>query len=370
MDIFTLHPLYIGISWVLLRWHDVWEAILGASSTPGALSTSWQWILAIIFLVVTLRVILFPLFVKQIKSQRAMQKLQPKIKELQQKYKGDRETLQREMMELYRTEKANPLMGCLPMLLQAPVFLALLWVLRRIDPDKYSNYAKTLYTWTEAQWDSAINAKLFGAPIWATFTSSAKDLTCSEHYPTCTTSTTLNVQIVAGVLVALMIVTTFFTTRQMILKTGWNSDPQQRMIQKLMLYGIPVMLLFSGGIFPIGVVLYWVINNAFSLGQQMWVLRKYPPPTNDNANSTEIKAKPGTKKYEEQVREKQERAKATAPKVGAKPTKSKNAGSGKAAEELKRKQEQAKAKAAQGPRPGAKPSNRKKKGGATRGANK
>jgi YidC/Oxa1 family membrane protein insertase len=67
-------------------------------------------------------VILFPIFVKQIKSQRAMQALQPKVKELQEKHKGDRETLQKEMMELYRREKANPLMGCLPMFLQIPVF--------------------------------------------------------------------------------------------------------------------------------------------------------------------------------------------------------------------------------------------------------
>nr|WP_211207295.1 membrane protein insertase YidC [Stackebrandtia nassauensis] len=353
---------------MLLRWHDLWDLILGADPVPGALNTSWQWILAIVFLVVTIRIVLFPLFVKQIKSQRAMQRLQPKMKELQQRYKGDRETLQKEMMELYRTEKANPLMGCLPMLLQAPVFIALLWVLRRIDPDKYSNYAKTLYTWTEAQWDSAINAKLFGAPIWATFLTTQKDLKCSEHYDSCTTAATLNVQLVSGILIALMIVTTYLTTRQMILKTGWNADPQQRMIQKLMLYGIPVMLLFSGGIFPIGVVLYWVVNNAFSLGQQIWVLRKYPPPKTDTSPKADIKAKPGSKKYEEQLREKRDRAKAMAPKVGAKPKDPKKATSN-AAEELKRKQEQAKAKAAQGPRPGAKPTKRKK-GGATRGANK
>ena len=92
------------------------------------------WILAIVFLVVTVRVILFPVFVKQIKSQRAMQALQPKIKELQEKHKGDRETLQKEMMELYRKEKANPLMGCLPMFLQIPVFLGLFHVLRRLEP--------------------------------------------------------------------------------------------------------------------------------------------------------------------------------------------------------------------------------------------
>ena len=83
---------------------------------------------------ITVRVILFPVFVKQIKSQRAMQALQPKVKELQEKHKGDRETLQKEMMELYRQEKANPLMGCLPMFLQIPVFLGLFHVLQRLQP--------------------------------------------------------------------------------------------------------------------------------------------------------------------------------------------------------------------------------------------
>ena len=64
----------------------------------------------------------------------------------------------------------------------------------------------------------------------------------------------------------------------MILKTGWAEDPQQRMIQRLMLYGIPLSLLISGSIFPIGVIIYWVTNNLFTLGQQQWVLRKFPPP--------------------------------------------------------------------------------------------
>ena len=64
----------------------------------------------------------------------------------------------------------------------------------------------------------------------------------------------------------------------MILKTGWAEDPQQKMIQRLMLYGIPLSLLVSGSLFPIGVIIYWVTNNLFTLAQQQWVLRKFPPP--------------------------------------------------------------------------------------------
>jgi YidC/Oxa1 family membrane protein insertase len=263
----SLDWIYWAISWILLFWHSTWNAIGVPAGT--VLGTNWSWILAIVFVVVTVRVILFPVFVKQIKSQRALQKLQPKVKELQQKYGNDRETFQMELMKLYKEEKANPLMGCLPMFLQIPVFLGLFWVLRRIDPWQTVN--TTLYGWTQEEWESAAAAKLFGAPIVATFMSPERDLAEMG-------ASGITVKIVAGILVLTMMTTTYLTSRQMILKTGWSEDPQQRMVQKLMLYGIPASLLVSGVLFPIGVIIYWVVNNLFSLGQQQWVLRKFPPP--------------------------------------------------------------------------------------------
>jgi YidC/Oxa1 family membrane protein insertase len=264
----SLDWIYWGISWILLSWHSIWDAIGIPEKT--VLGTNWAWILAIFFLVVTVRVILFPVFVKQIKSQRAMQALQPQVKALQEKHKGDRETLQKEMMELYRKEKANPLMGCLPMFLQIPVFLGLFHVLRRLNPNKGEN-AKTLYGWTADQFDSASIAKLFTAPIASKFGSSSQELADMGANGT-------TVKVIAGILVLIMIATTYLTSRQMILKTGWAEDPQQKMIQRLMLYGIPLSLLVSGALFPIGVVIYWVTNNLFTLAQQQWVLRKFPPP--------------------------------------------------------------------------------------------
>ncbi|GLY22703.1 membrane protein insertase YidC [Micromonospora sp. NBRC 101691] len=262
----SLDWIYYAISWILLAWHSAWDAI---GVPDGAVAgTNWAWILAIVFLVVTVRVILFPVFVKQIKSQRAMQALQPQVKALQEKHKGDRETLQKEMMELYRKEKANPLMGCLPMFLQIPVFLGLFHVLRRLDP---ANQGKTLYGWTVEQFESASAASLFTAPIAGKFGSTAEELSRLGANGT-------TVKVIAGILVLVMMGTTYLTSRQMILKTGWAEDPQQRMIQRLMLYGIPLSLLISGAIFPIGVIIYWVTNNLFTLGQQQWVLRKYPPP--------------------------------------------------------------------------------------------
>ncbi|MBO4204518.1 membrane protein insertase YidC [Micromonospora echinofusca] len=274
----SLDWIYYAISWILLLWHSAWDAI--GVPDDAVVGTNWAWILAIIFLVVTVRVILFPVFVKQIKSQRAMQALQPKVKELQEKHKGDRETLQKEMMELYRKEKANPLMGCLPMFLQIPVFLGLFHVLRRLNPDK-SEAGKTLYGWTVDQFNSASQAKLFTAPIAGKFGSTAEELSRLGANGT-------TVKVIAGVLVLVMMLTTYLTSRQMILKTGWAEDPQQRMIQRLMLYGIPLSLLVSGAIFPIGVIIYWVTNNLFTLGQQQWVLRKFPPLVTNTGT-----AKPG-----------------------------------------------------------------------------
>ncbi|SCL22749.1 YidC/Oxa1 family membrane protein insertase [Micromonospora nigra] len=317
----SLDWIYYAISWILLAWHSAWDAV--GVPVGEVLGTNWSWILAIIFLVVTVRVILFPVFVKQIKSQRAMQALQPQVKALQEKHKGDRETLQKEMMELYRKEKANPLMGCLPMFLQIPVFLGLFHVLRRLNPDPEKNN-KDLYGWTVDQFNSASEATLFTAPIASKFGSTAEELAQLGANST-------TVKIMAGILVLVMMGTTYLTSRQMILKTGWAEDPQQRMIQRLMLYGIPLSLLISGAIFPIGVIIYWVTNNLFTLGQQQWVLRKFPPPVTATS-------KPGTPAQPARAGGLFGRGKAATPAPAAKPAAPKVAG----------------------PKPGAKPANPKK----------
>ncbi|GIJ47147.1 hypothetical protein Val02_40330 [Virgisporangium aliadipatigenens] len=348
-----MDAIYTAISWILLRWHDLWSKVLPDGEVLG---TNWRWILAIISLVITVRVILFPVFVKQIKSQRAMQALQPQVKALQEKHKGDRESMQKELMELYRKEKANPLMGCLPMFLQIPVFLGLFHTLKRLAPGRAEKW-QTLYGWTAEQFESASSAKLFGSPIPAHFTSTAAEL---EKLG----GTTVGVKITAGVLVAIMIATTFLTSRQMILKTGWSEDPQQRMIQKLMLYGIPFSLLISGGIFPIGVVIYWTTQNLFSLGQQFWVLRKYPPPpmagktgTGTQKTSGGSTAKAGTGKTGTGKAGTGTAKKATGKSPNGKPnlTKNEETPAGTIGRAL-------------APRPGAKPNNPKKRGPARRPA--
>jgi YidC/Oxa1 family membrane protein insertase len=279
--------IYTAISQILLFWHGLWEKVLPDRAVIG---THWQWILSIIFLVVTVRLVLFPIFVKQIKSQRAMQQLQPKMKALQEAHKGDRETLQQEVMKLYREEKVNPLMGCLPMFLQIPVFFGLFHVLKRLNPTQTNN--TDIYGWTTEQFHDAADADVFYAPIASKFSSTAAQLADLD-------ANGAVVKVVAAILVIIMMITTYLTSRQMILKTGWNEDPQQRMIQKLMLYGIPISLLVSGWAFPIGVIIYWVTNNLISLGQQFWVLHKYPPPPQMKAgtkSTTSAKAAPDNSK--------------------------------------------------------------------------
>jgi YidC/Oxa1 family membrane protein insertase len=292
---FLMGPIYYGISWIMLAWHGLFAKI---GMTGSWLGTNWDWVLSIIFLVLTVRAIIFPLFVKQIRSQRAMQALQPQMKALQEKHKGDKETLQKEMVELYRREKANPLMGCLPLLIQMPIFLGVFHIIKRLGTGT-SN--KELYGWTVGQFDSGAAAKLFGVSIGATFRTGG------------------TAAVLCGILGVVMIVTTYMTSRQMILKTGWSEDPQQKMMQRLMLYGIPATLIVSAVAFPLGLIIYWTTSNLFSLGQQMWVLNKYPPPKMAGA-----KAEP--KPVDPEV------AKALAPKVGAKPaTQPSSAGAAKPA---------------------------------------
>jgi YidC/Oxa1 family membrane protein insertase len=338
--------LYWAISRILLFWHGLWDKIL-----PGGgrvLGTDWPWILSIVFLVLTIRVVLFPIFVKQIKSQRAMQALQPRMKELQDKYKNDRETMQKELMELYRVEKVNPLMGCLPMFLQIPVFLSLFHVLRWIS----LTHHRMEYGWSRALFDSAASSRLFNAPIPAKFSSTAADLTRLQADRT-------TVQIVAGVLVLIMMATTFMTSRQMILKTGWNEDPQQRMIQRLMLYGVPFSLLISGWAFPLGVIIYWVTNNLVSLGQQAWVLHKYPPPAGAKTGKPaagQPKAGGPAAKSNGRV------ALGKSPAAGSLPDKAINRKSVTRRSPNGKTPDVAPVKKALGPKPGAKPVNPKKGG--------
>lgn len=255
--------LYYAIAWVMKLWHSVWSTFLDPAS-------GFAWVLSIVFLVFTVRIILFPLFVKMIRSQRAMQELQPEIAKLKAEFGSDRQGLSEAMMKLQRERKVNPVAGCLPMVLQAPVFIALLHVLRRLRPD-----GQGLYSWDDAMTHQAAVAQVFGAPISSNFLMKGQKLNLLVD---ATGTTDLKIKVVTGVLIVVMCVTQFISTKQIMKRSGPVAAGQMAMVQKLMLYGAPLGLLVSGTIFPLGVLVYWFFNNLWTIGQQFWVLKKMPPP--------------------------------------------------------------------------------------------
>src|SRR6186997_902821 len=127
-------PLYYAVSGILLVWHRIFATVLPEDS-------GWTWALSIVGLTVTIRTLLIPLFVKQIKSSRNMQLLQPQIKALQQKYKHDRERLTQEQMKLWKDTGTNPFASCLPLILQMPIFFALFRVIDHASKYKPSDGA-------------------------------------------------------------------------------------------------------------------------------------------------------------------------------------------------------------------------------------
>jgi YidC/Oxa1 family membrane protein insertase len=249
-----LKPLYIVVSWVIIKIHDLLSPIFGSSSGV-------TWSLSIIGLVIIIRIILIPLFVKQIKSQRALTALQPNMKEIQKKYKDDRQKQSEEMMKLYKEHKTNPLASCFPILAQAPIFFALFTVLNGIGKNPPVKHGVL----TQDDVVSAANAKFFGAPISDTFLG--------------TNITT--VKIVTVCLIALMSLTTFTTQRQLMTKGMPKMDSSNNMMlqqQKIMLYAFPLIFAISGVNFPIGVLIYWSTTNLWTWGQQFYVIKRNPTP--------------------------------------------------------------------------------------------
>jgi YidC/Oxa1 family membrane protein insertase len=249
---FILEWLEIAVSWILVTFHAILTPIFGAAS--GA-----AWGLSIVGLVIVIRVLLIPLFVKQIKAQRNLQILQPQMKEIQQKYAGDRQRQSEEMMKLYRETGTNPLSSCLPILVQAPIFFALFRVLQGMAQDK------AVGVLTPELVAQGREATIFGVPIYGTFMNANE-----TPNPTATHVVTL-------VMIILMSATTFITQRQLIIKNTASDNPIVRQ-QKLLLYIFPVMFAIGGINFPLGVLIYWLTTNLWSMGQQFWVIRNNPQP--------------------------------------------------------------------------------------------
>jgi len=250
-----LNPIYAAVAWVIVAFHSVFGLILGKNNHE-----SLKWSLSIIGLVVLIRIILIPLFVKQIKSQRALTALQPHMKEIQKRHKDDRQKQSEEMMKLYKEHKTNPLASCLPILAQAPIFFSLFTVLNGIAKLKPHGPLK------DSLLQSAHAAKFFGANLSSSFLSLHTD------------STT---KVVTVGLIVFMSATTFTTQRQLMTKGMPKMDASNNMMlqqQKIMLYVFPIIFAISGVNFPVGVLIYWSTTNLWTLGQQFYVIKRNPTP--------------------------------------------------------------------------------------------
>lgn len=250
-----LNPLYDAVAWVVSRIYGVLSPVFGASS-------GWTWALTIVILVVLMRLIMVPLFIKQMHTTRRMTALAPQMSALRKKYKNDKQTLNQETMKLYQEAGVNPLMGCLPVVAQLPMFFALFSVLKAIAEYK-GGIPK--YHLTTKMVNSAKTAHILGVTIADKFLSSG---------------TPLHIRLVIVLAVLVSMGTTYLTIRQS-MKRGMmpaaTPDNPMGQSQKYMAYIMPFFAL-SGLYWPFGLVLYWVTTNVWTLGQQYLLFMRYPQP--------------------------------------------------------------------------------------------
>jgi YidC/Oxa1 family membrane protein insertase len=257
-----LNILYDAVGWIVQRIWGALTPIFGASS-------GWTWALTIVILVVAMRLVMVPLFIKQMHTTRAMSSLQPQMSALRKRYKNDKQTLNQETMKLYQEAGVNPLMGCLPVVAQLPLFFSLFSVLRAIAEWKPGQVPK--YHLTLAMVTAAEHAKILGVSIADKFL-----FTGTLHVP-------LHAKAVILFAVLVSMATTYLTVRQS-MKRGMmpaaSPDNPMGNSQKYMAYIMPFFAL-TGLYWPFGLVLYWVTTNLWTLVQQWALFKRYPwtPPS-------------------------------------------------------------------------------------------
>ena len=280
-----LNFIYYPVSAIMWFWHKAFGYVFGEASGIA-------WALSVVFLVFTLRAILYKPFVHQVRSMRKMQEFAPEMQKLKAKYGNDKQKLAAEMQKLQSQQGVNPLGGCLPVLVQVPVFIGLFHVLREFEPGKTENYI------FDGRGVESFNAaSLFGAKLGAWVTMGADQL---EALGTSITSMLI-------VMIPLMIAAGFFThitARHSVARQteAQAANPQAAIMNKMMLYVFPIGVVVGAPFLPLAVLIYWVSNNLWTLGQQYVVYRR-------------IDAEEAEKKTQA-VAERQARA----PRPGQKPT--------------------------------------------------
>jgi YidC/Oxa1 family membrane protein insertase len=261
VELSWLSWLYEAVAHVIIWIHQGYSTFLNPDS-------GLTWALTIITLTVFMRVLIFPLFLKQMRSSRKMQVLAPKVAEIRKRYKNDKQRMNQEVMALYQGQGANPLGGCLPVVAQFPIFISMFTVLRAMAD------GRPVYGMTQQLVDSARSAHIFGAPLPASFWMSQAQV---EGFG----ATVVTTKIVLGVFVAISSLTTFLTVRQSVTRSmAQMPDNPMAQQQKILMYISPLFAFFSLN-FPLGLIMYWVTTNLWTLGQQHWFYSRHPMPQFD-----------------------------------------------------------------------------------------
>ncbi|ANN18348.1 preprotein translocase YidC [Amycolatopsis orientalis] len=249
-DVF-LYP----VSAILWFWHKVFGAVLSPDSGVA-------WVLSITFLVFTLRLLLVKPALSALRAGRRTQALAPQMAKIKEKYGKDRQRMAKEIQKLHADNGSSPLGGCLPALIQLPVFLSLYWVLRDFTPGAQSNHV-----FDHAGVESFLNAGLFGAKLGNWLSQPAAELAAfgTDHAHMIAVGVPL--MLIAGL-------ATFFSMRASLIRQTATA-PQAAGIAKLMMYLAPLGMLVSGSFFPvpIGVLLYFLATNVWTLGQQHFLTK-------------------------------------------------------------------------------------------------
>ena len=257
-----LLPFKWIVSAVLWVFHELFT-LIGADPTSGL-----TWVLCIVGLTLVMRTLTIPLFLKQIKSMRGMQELQPEMAKLQAKYKGKKDQLSRqamaeEQMALYKEHGSNPFAACLPIIVQMPIFFALFQVLRSVPKAAENN--ESIHVLAPNLVHQFNDSTIFGAPLFSTLMEPGS----GNHAATIT---------LALIMIVAMSATQFITQRQLTARNMSDSAKESPMYrqQQMMLYLFPLIFAIGGINFPLGVLIYWTVSNLWSMGQQWWVIRNNP----------------------------------------------------------------------------------------------
>lgn len=280
-----LYPIEWAVAWLMVNLHDVLSLFMEPDS-------GYTWALSIVGLTVVVRTLIIPLFVKQIRSSRAMQTVSPELQAVQKKYKGktDQDSRQRmaeETMAIYKEAGASPFSSCLPVLLQMPIFFGLFRVLFNKLPQA-----------AEGNGFGALTPDIAASASASTFFG---NVTIADSFLN-SGDGAITTKIVAGLIIACMSAVTFFTQKELTMKNMPKAALEGPMAstQKMMLYMLPFIYVITGPGMPIGVLIYWLTTNVWTFGQQYIVIRATPTPGTEaeKAKQERINAKRAKKGLE------------------------------------------------------------------------